>query len=98
MAMSRASVDAKEAIRTRAFGIDIESTFPIPCLQAGSANGSARTHVELIPAHELDSQWKPRNTVMVIDRRVTDGRRLMTIEHDAELGFRIWARRFGRHI
>jgi hypothetical protein len=35
---------------------------------------------------------------MVIDRRLADGRRLMTIEHDQEVGFRIWASRFGRHI
>ncbi len=85
------------AIRGRAFGIGIESTFRIPCIPEFATNGSQPTHVELLSAAELDGSWRPRGAELIIDRRLGD-KRLMTIEHDADRGYRIWASRFGRHI
>lgn len=82
----------------RAFGIDIESTFDIPCVPRVARNGSVRTHVELAARDDLERMWTSRNAEMLIDRRLANGRRLMTIERDPARGYRIWASRFGHHI
>jgi hypothetical protein len=98
MAAAQTDRGAGPTIHARAFGIDIESTFEIPCLPRAAETSEATTHVALMPAQMLARAWRGSNGVTVIDRRMVDGRRFMTIEYDATLGFRIWASRFGQHI
>jgi hypothetical protein len=84
--------------RARAFGIDIESSFPIPCLPESSRNGTGRTSVQLASTKAVDRDWRAAEAESIIDRRLPTGRRLMTVDYHPELGYRIWASRFGRHL
>lgn len=82
----------------RAFGIDVEATFDIPCVPTVAQNGSVRTRLELTHRDDLARMWMSDGAEMLIDRRLANGRRLMTIERNSAHGFRIWASRFGHHI
>jgi hypothetical protein len=46
----------------------------------------------------LDGEWKGDEAQQLFERRRRNGRRLMTIAHHEESGYRVWARGFGRHI
>jgi hypothetical protein len=95
MVVARLSVEPSYG---RAFGIDIESSFRIPCIPEAAPNGSEHTSIELVTPEALERMWRGARPEVVIDRRLADGRRLMTIDYDREAGYRIWASRFGRHL
>jgi len=89
---------SREPSYCRAFGIDIESSFRIPCIPEVAPNGSGHTSIELVTPDALERRWRGARPEVVIDRRLSNGSRLMTIHHDREAGYRIWASRFGRHL
>src|SRR5690242_12490500 len=82
----------------QAFGIHIESSFPIPCLPPNAPNGAVPTVVDGVPTQTFESMWQGAEAERVIEYRLPNGRRLMTIDRDHERGYRIWASRFGRHL
>jgi hypothetical protein len=91
--------DAEQIWRGRAFGLDVDTSFPVSGLplREGEPTGR-RVSLELIEARELDRVWRPTGKTSLLDRRDPDGRLVMSIESDTSLGFRIYAPRYGRHF
>lgn len=84
--------------RGRAFGVAVQSRTPVAGL-VPDTDGTASRLVEwrTVPESALGTDQMPRAESLV-DRRNLDGRPFMSIEQDAELGYRIAAPGFGAHI
>jgi hypothetical protein len=93
------AVASEQVWRGRAFGLDVDASFPISGLpvREGEPIGR-RVSLELIEPRELDRLWRPGRKTSLLDRRDPDGRLVMSIESDTALGFRIYAPRYGRHV
>jgi hypothetical protein len=86
--------------RGSAFGIRVRSRLPVslPLGPAASGHAGRTTVVTPATAYELERAWRPREASTVLERRFSDGRLVMSVEHDPELGFRVYAPRNGRHL
>lgn len=83
----------------RAFGIDVEATFPVPQLPAGRGRDSwPRTILERASAAELRRAWPRRGATRLVSRTFEDGRPMMVVEHHEDAGYSVWAPRYGRHL
>jgi hypothetical protein len=86
------------ATRHYAFGLEIDGDFPIPHVASVSpTRGARQLKVEAVESHAIDRGWKARSVESIVDRRFPDGRPFMSIDHDPDRGFRIWAPRYGRY-
>ncbi len=96
----RISVPAGRRPRGRAFGIELEASVSLGLDERtpGDAGAGRRVAIELSEARVLDRGWRPRSAVNVLERRFPDGRLLMSVHHDPELGYRVYAPRVGRHL
>jgi hypothetical protein len=85
--------------RGYAFGLEVESAFPIP-VAAPSLNGSPRraTSLELVSKEELAKAWPAGGAVSVLERRDPHGRLVMSIDRHEAAGYLISAPRYGRHL
>src|SRR4051794_35749561 len=83
-------------LRTRAFGLEIESSFEAPGLPpaTGPARGAA-VRMDLVPAEAIDSEWPVSGTSRVLEEHFGDGPPARTIDAHPELGYRLYARHFG---
>ena len=54
--------------------------------------------MKMVSAAELEGQWRGFPVESVIDRRFADGRLVLSVEHSDNLGYRIYAPRYGRHV
>jgi hypothetical protein len=98
MSVSEAATSRRPAARAyRAFGIDV-----VDHTAGGSpamASGEDRTVViEPRSAAALDGAWRPETATRVLERRRSDGRLVMAVDHSPELGYRVYAPRNGRHL
>lgn len=85
--------------RGRAFGLELDGSFPVPGAAASRGRRtSRRASLELVSPETLEREWRPHEAAPVVDRRFPDGRPFMIIERHDELGYRIWAPRHGRHL
>jgi hypothetical protein len=83
----------------RAFGLELEANFTIPCASSTFRHRvPRRTSLEAMSPSELETHWRRRDAVTIADPRWPGGRRVITIEYHDEVGYRIWASRHGRHI
>jgi hypothetical protein len=82
----------------RAFGLDVEADFAIPCIRQTEGLASVPTRLTHVDARALDRGWPTAEAEPIFDRRLEDGRRFLTVDHHSQLGYRIWARGFGRHV
>jgi hypothetical protein len=91
----RAAAPAAGRHRTRAFGLEIESTFEAPGLPpaSGPASGPATT-LELAAPAELDRDW-PADAERLLEERFDDGPPARTIDNHPLHGYRLYARHFG---
>ena len=94
------AVEAEEIRQGRAFGLDVDTSFPISGLPPRQSEPTGRrVSLELITPRELDRAWGPAaGKTSLLDRRDPHGNLVMSIEGDTELGFRIYAPRYGRHL
>src|SRR4051812_35209580 len=83
-------------VRTRAFGLDIESSFEAPGLlpATGPAQGP-HLRMDLVPADAIDADWRASETTRVLEEHFEDGPPARTIDAHPELGYRLYARHFG---
>jgi hypothetical protein len=82
--------------RTRAFGLEIELSFPAPGLPPASAGGGERSTVaELVPPAEIDRDWPAAGATRVLEERFGDHEPDRTIDAHPEAGYRLYARHFG---
>jgi hypothetical protein len=80
-----------------AFGIDVDTSFPIPELPVrGGRDGFPRTRLEAADARRLQKDWPADEGRKVVDRTFPDGSPMLVVERH-EQGFHVWAPRYGRH-
>ncbi|HEY7018027.1 MAG TPA: hypothetical protein VH297_06120 [Gaiellaceae bacterium] len=85
--------------RGHAFGLTLESAAEFPGLQAGSGEGSEQTTAwNEISAEEIDGAWHVADGDVLVEKRHVDGRLFLRIDHGDDLGYRIWAPYYGRHL
>jgi hypothetical protein len=93
------AVDSEQIWHGRAFGLDVDTSFPVSGLPSREGEPTGRrVSLELIEPRELDRVWRQAGETSLLDRRDPAGRLVMSIESDSTLGFRIYAPRYGRHL
>jgi hypothetical protein len=83
--------------RVRAFGLEIDASFPAPGLPPaeGDPIGPA-VRVDLVPEAEIDRDWPAAAAQRVLEERFDDdGDPARTIDVHPEAGYRLYARHFG---
>jgi len=102
MTVAPAAADARamprRRTRGRAFGIEVDAQLPLPLQETGLGNSSRLTELRSVHARELDDAWRPARPTTVLERRFADGRLVMSVEHDDDAGYRVYAPRNGRHL
>jgi HPr kinase/phosphorylase len=82
--------------RARAFGLEIEGSFPAPGLDPATGAGDApRTVVELVPASAIDDGWPDGEATRLLEERLGGKAPARTIDMHERLGYRLYARHFG---
>jgi hypothetical protein len=90
---------ARAPWRGRAFGLELDAPCALPgLLESHGRAGPRRASLELVPAASIESAWEAREGRTLVERKFPDGRLMMRIEEHPELGYRIWAPRYGRHL
>lgn len=86
-----------EPWRSRAFGIEIEGSFPAPGLPPARVAGTARpTRLAVVPGHDIDRRWLPGGGQRLLAEHFDDSPQpARTIDHRAGVGYRLFARNFG---
>lgn len=83
----------------RAFGIDVEASFPVPELPPLGDGGTAeRTTLDLAAPNELRQAWPLHGVARLVTRTFPDGSPMMVVESHEDAGFHVWAPRYGRHV
>ena len=97
--IERPSPEPEAAWRGCAFGLALESSEPFPGLPPadGAASGRATTWREE-RAELIDKAWRPAVGDVLLDLRHSDGRQFLRIDSHGEIGVRIWAPYYGRHL
>lgn len=86
-------------MRGHAFGLDVSARFSIPELPAGSAHGGGPlSSLEPASAGELERAWPAEDVQRLLERTLPDGRPFMVVEHHRDVGYHVWAPRYGRHL
>jgi hypothetical protein len=90
-----APVDGRH--RARAFGLEIDASFPVPGLAASTDRPSGpETRVDLVPEDELDRDWPAGEARRVLEERFDDETEpARTIDVHPSVGYRLFARHFG---
>jgi hypothetical protein len=78
------------ALRSHAFGLQLEPG-------SGADVDARRLDWTLVSRGELDAAWAPARGRMLLERRHPSGRPMLAIE-DSDLGFRVAAPGYGRHL
>ena len=80
------------------FGIAVDSDLTLP-LSATAAGAHDRvTRLADVGPHVVDRYWRSAGSARVLERRRSDGRLVMSVDHDHGLGYRVAAPRNGRHL
>lgn len=91
--------DERGPFRGHVFGISVTSNISIPDLPAGSPpRGTPRTTLGRAEPEELRREWPARGAERLIGRVHPDGRLMMAVERHEDVGFHVWAPRYGRHL
>lgn len=100
--MTAATAGAEEAEagvsrrRTRAFGLEIDISFPAPGLPlAIGPPVGPRTQVDLVTPDALDRDWPARTAKRVLEERFDRPQPDRTIDMHPRAGYRLYARHFG---
>ena len=84
------------ALRTHVFGIEVESSFEVPGLADSKPSRHLPTTIlELGSPDEVNAPWAARQPERVVEERFGRKNPARTIDHDADLGYRLYARHFG---
>lgn len=82
----------------RAFGLEVAAQLPVPGIpEAKSPSTTRLTTMDLVSVAELEGQWRGFPVESILDRRFADGSLMLSVER-ADMGYRIWAPRHGRHV
>jgi hypothetical protein len=92
--------DRREALAPApfcAFGVDVHYAVADELFSSPSSAGRV-VSVEHRPARDVERAWHPRAAIRVLERRSRDGRLVMAVDHDRELGYQVYAPWNGRHL
>jgi hypothetical protein len=78
-----------------AFGLAVRGPLRIESLVAGSAGDGPSAWLTPARRADLDARWRAGRPRALLTRRVAGGGPGLTVEHDAEAGYRVWAPRHG---
>lgn len=94
---SRRRRQASRHVRLRAFGLDLEASFPIPGASPAQPAGPAgrAVRLELATRDEILSGWDPAAPQRISTRRAPSGRAAVAIDADERAGHLIRAQGFG---
>jgi hypothetical protein len=83
-------------VRARAFGLELELSFPAPGLPeaTGPATGLPAS-VELVEPAAIDRDWPASEAERVLEERFDDPEPARTIDTHPDAGYRLYARHFG---
>jgi hypothetical protein len=82
--------------RARAFGLELDSAFPIPGAATPAGDGGdRRVRLELTSREDLLGAWSPAAPKRISDRRMANGRSAVAIDADPRAGYLIRAMGFG---
>jgi hypothetical protein len=82
--------------RSRAFGLELEGSFPAPGLPALDGPYRARpTRLELCPADAIDAAWPDDGATRLLEEWIGGRTPARTIDHHEAAGYRLFARHFG---
>ncbi len=84
--------------RGNAFGIEIEATFPVPDLPPEPAGSYPHTRLILAEAREIERAWPSAEAETALRRTLPDGSPVMVVSRHDDVGFQVWAPRYGRHL
>jgi hypothetical protein len=84
--------------RSRAFGLDLESEFPIYGLPRAERSLNGRpTAVTLTSEEALEETWRPAKPDRLADFRDPDGSLVLAIDRDDRLGYRLTSDEWGEY-
>lgn len=84
---------------TSVFGLELRGAFHAPGLEVPSAGGRlSSVHVGLVSKGKIDASWRPSDARRLLHWQYNDGRDIMTVDHDPDLGYRLFAIRQGLHL
>jgi hypothetical protein len=93
------SLDPQARHAGQVFGIDVDAPVSVPLAAPRHGSDRARrTTVRMTPVESLKRRWQPRDPIALIRRRYADGRLSMTVDHDEECGYLIYAPWYGRYL
>jgi hypothetical protein len=82
----------------RAFGLLVGGGLRLDSLVVAPADGPPDTRVERAPRDVLDARWRAGRPRRLLERRVAGGGVGLTVAHDEQNGYRVWAPRHGAWI
>jgi hypothetical protein len=84
--------------RGRALGLDIDAPTTIVGVPRVADQGPRCATVDFLSLNEFDQLWEPARPARLFQRVFSDGTPMLTVDHDGELGYRVWAPEHGRHL
>jgi hypothetical protein len=82
-----------------AFGVKITGLPALPASPEPPRTGLPRAiALQFVPKDEIDARWKPQRSQRLVDRRWPDGRLILAVDEDPQIGFRIDAPELGVHL
>jgi hypothetical protein len=85
--------------RGRAFGIEVIASIPLPLSsERAAAVGPRRTELLRASWRELADAFPTSRPTTVLERRLADGSLVMSVGHDVDCGYCVYAPRNGRHL
>jgi hypothetical protein len=88
---------APDRIAGQVFGIEVVAPSIVPLAPAGHRR-RGRTTVKMTSADVLKRRWQPDDANRFVERRYHDGRLSMTVDHDEQCGYLIYAPWYGRYL
>ncbi|MFL5913605.1 MAG: hypothetical protein ACJ768_23960 [Gaiellaceae bacterium] len=84
------------ALRSHAFGLDVEAAFDAPGLPPGAPRRRLPSvRLELAARAEIDARWRPAMPERLLEEEFGGATPARTIDRDEALGYRLYARHFG---
>jgi hypothetical protein len=81
-----------------AFGLQLAGTLSLEGVAAAPAQRRPDTWLEAASRIVVDRRWRGASARTLHERRLTDGSVGLSIQHDGELGYRVWAPRHGCYL
>jgi hypothetical protein len=89
----------RERWSSRAFGMSLTGAFETLAFDSnGEPADDSPVELEIVSGGELDRAWTPSDPVRRGTAALDDGTVFITIDADAELGYRMWAKEVGRYM